>query len=140
MIILDTNVISEPMKAHGNPAVMAWLDRQVSDTLFVTAISLAELLAGIENLAGGKRKDGLGAALADLVSSLFDGRILPFGQSAAIAYAPMAARAKASGRAIGFADGQIAAIALSRGYMVATRDTTPFQAASISVINPWEAE
>lgn len=137
MIVLDTNVISEPMRSNSDPAVMAWLDRQVADTLYLTTINLAELLVGIENLPDGKRKDGLGAALAELLSSLFESRILSFDQAAAKAYAPIFARAKASGRAIGVADGQIAAIATDRGFAVATRDPAPFIAAGVPVINPW---
>ena len=140
MIVLDTNVISEPMRSNSDPAVMAWLDRQIADTLYLTTISLAKLLVGIENLPDGKRKDGLGAALANFISRQFESRILPFDQAAAIAYAPMIAKAKAPGHAIGVADGQITAIAADRGFVVATRDTAPFIAAGVPVINPWREE
>jgi toxin FitB len=139
MIILDTNVVSEPMKQQGNPSVQAWLDRQVAETLYLTATSLAELLVGIEILPDGQRKVGLAAALAELVSLLFGSRILPFDQPAALAYAPMISRARAGGRIISVADGQIAAIAAVRGFIVATRDAAPFVAAGLPVINPWEA-
>lgn len=139
MIILDTNVISEPMKTDSAPTVIAWLDRQAAETLYLTAISLAELLVGIAALPDGKRKDGLGALLEAFLSGLFDSRILPFDQSAAAAYAPLVVRARSAGRAIGVADGQIAAIAADKGYIVATRDTGPFLAAGVPVVNPWEA-
>ncbi len=119
------------MRSNSDPAVMAWLDRQVADTLYLTTISLAELLVGIENLPDGRRKDGLGAALANLLSTLFESRILSFEQAAALAYAPIIARAKASGHAIGVADGQIAAITADRGFAVATRDTAPFITAGV---------
>lgn len=140
MIVLDTNVVSEPMRLAGNPNVRAWLDRQVAETLYLTATSLAELLLGIEVLPEGKRKEGLAAALADLMATLFSSRVLPFDQHAAAAYAPIVSRARARGTAISVADGQIAAIASVCGFTVATRDTAPFLAAGVPVINPWDAD
>jgi predicted nucleic acid-binding protein len=139
MIVLDTNVVSEPMKPSADPTVQAWLDRQVAETLYLTATSLAELLVGIEILPSGRRKDGLAAALAELMAVLFGPRILPFDQQAAIAYAPVVSRARAAGTIISVADGQIAAIAAARGFTIATRDTAPFVAAGLPVINPWDA-
>jgi len=137
MIVLDTNVVSEPIKPKGNPAVQAWLDQQVAETLYLTATSLSELLVGIEILPDGKRKEGLGAALAELLAGLFESRILPFDQQAAMAYAPLVGRARADGHIITVADGQIAAIAAVHGFAVATRDTEPFEAAGVPVVNPW---
>lgn len=138
MIVLDTNVVSEPMKPGGSAAVLAWLDRQVADTLYLTATSLAELLVGIQTLPDGKRKAGLDAALTELMAGLFGPRILPFDQQAALAYAPLVGRARAAGRAISVAGGQIAAIAAAHGFTVATRDTASFLAAGVPVINPWD--
>lgn len=140
MIVLDTNVVSEPMRPNGNAAVRAWLDRQVAETLYLTATSLSELLVGIEILPDGKRKEGLDTALSELLDMLFGSRILPFDRMAAIAYAPLVGRARAGGRPISVADGQIAAIAAVHGFTVATRDTAPFVAAGVPVINPWEEE
>jgi predicted nucleic acid-binding protein len=139
MIILDTNVVSEPMKQHGNPGVQEWLDRQVAETLYLTATSLAELLVGIEILPDGQRKLGLAAALAELVSILFGSRILPFDQQAALTYSSIVSRARAGGKIISMADGQIAAIAAAHGFTVATRDAALFVAAGLPVIDPWEA-
>ncbi|GKS68572.1 plasmid stability protein StbB [Nitrosomonas sp. PY1] len=138
MIVLDTNVISEPMKPNGNPAVQTWLDRQTAETLYLTAVSLSELLVGIEIMPEGKRKGGLDAALRKLMEKLFDARILPFDQQAAIAYASMVGRARTNGRIISVADGQIAAIAVVHGFTIATRDIAPFVAVGLPVINPWE--
>lgn len=138
MIVLDTNVVSEPMRLHGNPAVAAWLDRQAAETLYLTATSLSELLLGVEILPDGKRKEGLDAALRELMPRLFGSRILPFDEQAAMAYAPLVGRARAVGRPIAVADAQIAAIAAVHGFAVATRDTAPFAAAGVPVINPWE--
>ncbi|WP_271895589.1 type II toxin-antitoxin system VapC family toxin [Candidatus Phyllobacterium onerii] len=139
MIILDTNVVSEPMKSDASPAVLAWLDRQAAETLYLTTTSMAELLLGIAILPGGKRKEGLDNALSDLMSYLFGSRILTFDQAAAKAYAPLVSRARVSGT-IAVADGQIAAIATANGFAVATRDTRPFAAAGVAVINPWLEE
>jgi predicted nucleic acid-binding protein len=138
MIILDTNVVSEPMKPAGNDEISKWLDRQLAETLFLTSTGLAELLVGIEILPDGKRKKGLDAALAQLVSRLFGSRILPFDRAAAENYVPLISRARSAGYSIAVADGQIAAIAATHGFVVATRDTAPFMAAGIPTINPWE--
>lgn len=139
MIILDTNVVSEPMKPNGNPAVRDWLDRQAAETLYLTATSLSELLVGIEILPHGKRKEGLAAALSELLVRLFGPRILPFDRQAAIAYASLMGRARDSGCLVSVADAQIGAIAEVHGFAVATRDTAPFLAIGGIVINPWES-
>lgn len=137
MIILDTNVVSEPMRQNGNPIVRVWLDRQSAETLYLTTTSLSELLVGIEILPDGKRKKGLATALSQLVVELFGSRILPFDQQAAMAYASLIGHARANGSLISVADGQIAAIAATHGFTVATRDMEPFIAAGVPVINPW---
>lgn len=138
MIILDTNVVSEPMKRGGNPAVQAWLDQQAAETLYLTTTSLSELLVGIAILPDGRRKEGLDGALNELLARLFGSRILAFDQRAAVAYAPLVCRARAGGRIISVADGQIAAIATVHDFTVATRDAAPFTAVGVPVINPWE--
>lgn len=138
MIILDTNVVSEAMRPRGAPALRTWLDHQVAETLYLTATGLSELLLGIELLPEGRRKEGLGAALAELVLELFESRVLPFDGQAATLYAPIVVAARVKGRVISVADGQIAAIAAVHGFAVATRDTAPFEAAGIAVLNPWE--
>ena len=138
MIILDTNVVSEPMRLNGNPSVRAWLDSQVAETLYLTATSLSELLVGIAVLPRGKRRQGLDAALGELVDMLFGSRVLAFDQQAARAYAPLVSQARSVGSLISVADAQIAAIATVHGFTVATRDTAPFMAAGVPFINPWE--
>ena len=138
MIILDTNVVSEPIKPNPDPAVLAWLDRQMAESLFLTSVSLAELLVGVETLPEGRRKQHLRAALSEFISNLFGARILPFDPRAAQLYAARIGLAKAGGKAIGFADSQIACIAAAHGFSVATRDVEPFRAAGVRVINPWD--
>jgi hypothetical protein len=139
MIVLDTNVISELMKPVSSPVVERWIDEQIAETLFLTASSLSELLVGIEIMPAGRRKRSLNALLEDTVKRILDARVLPFDETAARAYSTLVARARRNGRAISLLDGQIAAIAQVHGFSVATRDTSPFEAAGVGVINPWTA-
>lgn len=136
MIVLDTNVVSEAMKPEPHPAVRAWLNDQVTEMLYVSSVTLAELLFGIGVLPAGRRRDGLTQAL-DGVFGLFRGRVLPFDTEAARCYAGLAVRARSAGRGFPTPDGYIAAIAASRGYRVASRDTAPYEAAAVVVVNPW---
>ena len=87
MIVIDTNVVLEPLRPAPEPLVVAWLDRQEPRTLFISAISLAELLAGIAALPAGRKRRVLGAALNDELLPLFAGRTLPFDATAAAAFA-----------------------------------------------------
>ena len=138
MIILDTNVISEPLRQHPDPAVIRWLDAQHPETLYLTAVNLSELLIGIALLPSGKRKRGMELAAQSLQVKLFAGRFLSFDREAAIAFSLLGSRAAAKGYPLSVADCQIAAIAAAHGFAVATRDTAPFIAAGVSVINPWD--
>jgi predicted nucleic acid-binding protein len=137
MILLDTNVVSEPMRQHPDRQVQDWLDDQAIETLYLSTISLSELLLGIESLPTGKRRQALAAAFGKQIASLFAGRIIPFDVAAAEAYAKVVTHARKRGHEISVADGQIAAVAASRNLKVASRDETPFQAAGLEVINPW---
>lgn len=137
MIVLDTNVVSEAMKPQPEAAVRAWLNEQAAQTLYLSSVTLAELLFGIAALPAGKRKNLLDRALTELLG-LFPDRILPFDTGAARRYADLAVTARAGGRGFPTPDGYIAAIAASRGFIVASRDTAPYEAAGVAVINPWE--
>ena len=139
MILLDTNVISEPLRQSGDKNVLRWMDAQTVETLYLSTISLAELRFGIAVLPAGKKKEGLHASLEQRILPLFAGRILSFDAPASQAYSLLRARARAEGKAIAPTNGYIAAIATLQGLMVATRDTAPFVAAGLTVINPWEA-
>lgn len=138
MIVLDTNVVCEAMKPEPDPAVRAWLNKQSAETLYLSSVTLAELLFGIAALPNGKRKDMLSETLSGL-TELFRGRILPFDAEAARQYAELAVTARTTGRGFPVLDGYIAAIAVSQGYQVASRAMAPFEAAKVAVINPWEA-
>lgn len=136
MILLDTNVVSEAMKPEPHRGVRDWLDAQAAETLFLSSVTIAELLFGIGALPRGKRKDKLAAAL-DGVLELFTARILPFDIEAARRYAGLAVKARAAGRGFPTPDGYIAAIAAAHGFAVASRDTSAFTAAGLTVIDPW---
>ena len=136
MILLDTNAVSEAIKPEPHPSVLAWLDAQAAETLFLSSITVAELLFGIGALPAGKRKDALAAALDDVLD-LFSARILPFDTSAARRYADLAVKARAAGKGFPTPDGYIAAIAAAHGFAVASRDTSAFHAAGLTVIDPW---
>lgn len=137
MIVLDTNVVSEAMKPEPHPAVRAWLNDQAAETLYLSSVTLAELLFGIAALPAGKRKDMLAQTLDGLLA-LFRDRILPFDADAAIRYADLAMTARNGGRGFPTPDGYITAIATSRGFIVASRDTGAYEAARVTVINPWK--
>jgi predicted nucleic acid-binding protein len=137
MIILDTNVVSEPLRPEPDPAVIAWLDAQEPQTLYITAVSLAELLAGVASLPKGKRRDALEHALKVQIELLFADRILPFDGDAAEALARSSVEAQANGNTIHFADCAIAAIARAHGFIVATRNVRDFIGTGVEVFNPW---
>ena len=136
MIILDTNLVSEAMKPEPDPRMRGWLDAQTAETLYLTSVTVAELLYGIGALPAGRRQSALMAAMQGTIH-LFDDRILPFDTDAARGYADLAVKARQAGKGLPTPDGYIAAIARSRGYAVATRDTSPFDAAGVAVFNPW---
>jgi len=137
MIVLDTNVVSEAMKPTPDSKVRNWLNEQAADTLYLSSVSIAELTFGIAALPVGKRKHMLDNAFEGLLG-LFKGRVLNFDTQAACCYAGLAVTARARGRGFPTPDGYIAAIAASRGFIVASRDTAPYEAAGVTVINPWE--
>lgn len=139
MIVLDTNVISELWKAMPDATVLAWIDEQMVETLYLSTVTIAELRYGLATMAHGKRRTIFQDRLERDVLGAFNGRILSFDLNASQAYARIMAQAKQAGKAIGMADGYIAATAAARGMMVASRDTSHFEAAGLTVINPWIA-
>jgi len=138
MILLDTNVVSEPLRHAPEARVIEWIDVQPLETLYLSAITVAELRAGLALLPAGKRRAGLHDSLEKRVLPLFVGRVLAFDMACTNAYAELMAKVRAAGLAVGTADGYIAASAAANGFTVATRDSSPFQAVGLAVINPWE--
>ncbi len=139
MILLDTNVLSTFMSPTPHPSVVEWVDAQQALTLYISAISVAEVRYGIAALPEGRRRTGLDAHFEKGVLPLFEGRILVFDEPASAAYGLLRASMRSRGRAIGNFDALIAATALSRQFAVSTRDVQPFHDAGLHVINPFDA-
>lgn len=139
MIICDTNVLSELMKPSPNPDVEDWVARQPASGMFVTTITQAEILYGIAVLPFGARRDSLKEAALSMFETDFAGRVLPFGSSAARAYAVISAARKQAGKPISQFDAQIAGIASSKNAAIATRNTQDFEQCGPPLINPWYA-
>ncbi len=116
---------------------MDWLDAQAVETLYLSAVTVAELRFGIAAMPAGKRRKVLYERLEGDVLPVFVGRVLPFDLDASRAYAELMSKARSMGQAIAMADAYIAAIAVARGFVVATRDVAPFRAAGVPIINPW---
>jgi len=137
MIVLDTNVVSEPLKPRPDGAVLHWLDRQAPATLYLTTISQAVLLGGVLALPAGKRRTELQSVLNNELVSLFADRILVFAERSAAAYAQVVSAANAAGNSIHFADAAIAAIAIEHNFMLATRNARDFKGTSVKLLDPW---
>lgn len=138
MIVLDTNVISEPLRPAGDAAVRAWLNAQSPGSLYTTAINLAELLAGVALLPAGKRRSELETRMRATMARLFKARILDFDSAAAESYAAIAEESKRQGLSVPHDDALIAAIARAHGFAVATRNVSNFAGAGVELIDPWE--
>jgi len=138
MILLDTNVISEPQRREPNARVLEWIDAQALETLYLSAITVAELRASIALMPAGKRRDSLHGNLEKRLLPMFANRVLSFDMACTKAYAELLAKCRAAGLAVETADAFIAAVALANGFAVATRDTRPFEAVGVNVINPWQ--
>lgn len=139
MILLDTNVISEPLRVAPDARVLRWIDAQPIETLYLSAITVAELRVGIARMPAGKNRNRLRERIETEVLPRFSGRVLAFDLAASQPYAVLIVKARAAGVVIGNYDGCIAAIAVANGLTVATRDTAPFEAAGVPVIDPWQA-
>lgn len=138
MIVLDTNVISEPFAKTPDQRVAAWFDAQSADTLYLSTVTVGELRYGIAAMPPGRRRDEYAAWLEERTLPAFTGRILAYDLAVTTEYARLRAAARAAGLAIATADGMIAATAAAAGFAVATRDRSPFEAAGVPVINPWK--
>ncbi len=139
MILLDTNILSELMRPAPEAAVEQWLADQSEASVFISAITEAELRYGAKLMPPGKRQTALVAEIEGMIVDDFGGRILPFDSPAAVAFAEIAAQRRQAGRPISQADAQIAAIARSRGATLATRNVPDFEGCGVEVINPWVA-
>jgi predicted nucleic acid-binding protein len=139
MIILDTNVLSALMRTAPEAAVVAWLDRQPAESVWITSITLFEARLGLALLPSGRRRQTLEVAFARLLLEDLENRVLDFDSAAAIEAASLAAERQKNGRPVDMRDTQIAGIALARRATLATQNIRHFADLNISIVNPWAA-
>ena len=137
MIVLDTNVVSELMRAAPAPAVLSWLAEHRASDVYTTAITVAEIRYGISRLPGGRRRDGLQQA-ADEIFAAFPDQVLPFDLRAATAYADLVAQRESTGNPISGFDAQIAAICRTHLATLATRNIADFTGTGVATVDPWQ--
>lgn len=138
MIVLDTNVLSELMRSAPERQVVAWLDRQPAESVWITSVTAFEARMGLALLPAGRRRQTLESALTQLLTEDLENRILPFDDAAATEAAALAAKRQLAGRPVDFRDTQIAGIVLARRAVLATRNLRHFSDLSVKVVNPWE--
>ncbi len=137
MIILDTNVLSALMRAEPDPPVVAWLDRQPADSIWITSITVFEARLGLALLPAGRRRRALETAFSRLLEEDLENRVLDFDLGAANSAAVLAAERRRAGRPTDMRDTQIAGIAVSRHATLATRNVRHFSDLKVPVIDPW---
>jgi predicted nucleic acid-binding protein len=138
MILLDTNIISELMKTTPHPSVLAWINQQLNDTLFICSITVAEISYGLKVLPTGQRQKLLETRFEQFTTQAFYERILSFTTVAAQLYGEIMGYRKTLGRPLSILDGQIAAIALANNMAVATRNIKDFNDCGLELINPFD--
>ena len=140
MIVLDTNVLSALMRQTPEAPVVAWLDRQPAESVWITSITLFEARLGLALLPKGRRRQTLEAAFAQLLEHDLENRVLDFDSAAATEAALLAAQRQKTGRPVDMRDTQIAGIALARRATLATRNVRHFQDLNVPVVDPWETQ
>ena len=138
-MLLDTNLVSELIRKSPAPAVVVWTAGYPLEELFFSAVGEAELRYGAAILSPGRHRDTFISDIESMLRDAFADRVLSFDSDAARAYAQIAALRRSAGRPIAPMDGQIAAIARSRGMMVATRNVRDFEGTGVEVVDPWTA-
>jgi len=138
MIVLDTNVLSALMRKAPEGPVVAWLDRQPAESVWITSITMFEARLGLALLPSGRRRQALEAAFARLLEEDLQNRVLDFDSAAATEAASLAAERQKAGRPVDMRDTQIAGIALARRATLATRNVRHFADLKVPVVDPWE--
>ncbi|MDO8953301.1 MAG: type II toxin-antitoxin system VapC family toxin [Gammaproteobacteria bacterium] len=138
MILLDTNIISEIMKPLPQTEVVKWLNQQESSQLFISTLTIAEISYGMHVLPEGRRRNQIEDAFNKVITAAFKLRVLSFDAGAGYVYGKIMARKKSLGKPMGIPDGQIAAIAYSQGYALATRNTRDFTGCGLELVNPFD--
>lgn len=136
-ILLDTNVLSELLRLSPESGVLTWFASQSAETLFVSAVTQAEMMLGARLLPSGKRRAALESAMDAMFNEDFAQRILPFDSAAAVDYVGIVATRRDRGRQISQFDAQIAAIAKHHAARLATRNVVDFEGCGLALVNPW---
>ena len=137
MIVLDTNVLSEPFKSDADQGVLGWIAAQ--DEITTTTVTVAELLTGARRLSSGRRREALLVGIERALSA-FPASVLPFDEAAARRYAEMQESRRLAGAPLSVEDGTIAAICSSRSLVLATRNTRDFEGLGLRLVDPWAAD
>lgn len=140
MLVLDTNVVSETMRARPEASVLRYLDALPPSQVYLTTITVAEIRYGVARLPKGRRREQLSAAVATLFAEDFRGRVLPFDIGAADEYGAICAAREATGRPISTADAMIAAICRLHDATLVTRNTADFTGLGLSLFDPWGSD
>lgn len=140
MIILDTNVVSELIRATPDPGVRAWVNSLPSTQIATTAITAGELYCGVARLPAGQRRQQLAVAVSTLLNDALRGRIAAFDERASRRYADVVTGRERAGRPIGVPDAQIAAICRELGAVLATRNVKDFEETGVELVDPWQAD
>ena len=138
--LLDTNVISEWVKARPNRGVVAWLAAVDEDRVFISVVTLAELRYGVERMTTGSRRNQLTQWLLEELPLRFEGRVLSINHIIADIWGKIVARSEAAGRPIGAMDAFIAATAEVHDLTLITRNVSDFETSINAIINPWAEE
>ncbi|MCY1182961.1 Toxin FitB [compost metagenome] len=138
MIILDTNVLTEVLRPVPDPLVLSWLRKQPGASLFSTTITRSEVLYGVRLIPEGQRREALWEAALAIFNEDFAGRVLSFDSDAADAFAEISAARRLAGKPLSQFDAMIAAVARSRGAVLATRNVKDFVECGVEVVNPWQ--
>ena len=138
MLIIDTNVVSEMMRAQPDSRVVDWLSRQKVSEVHTTALTVAEIAYGLKTMPGGRRRRDLEGRFGEIIQRGFSGRVLAFDKTAGLVYGEIMAARRAIGRPMSVIDGQIASIAKSTGAALATRNATDFEDCGLVLLNPFD--
>lgn len=139
MMVLDTNVASELMRPVPEPKVLAWIDRQNSEQLYLTSTIAAELLHGVARLPTGIRKRNMTQELVLFLEQDFVNRVLPFDLASAHNYSELLSMRQAIGKPIAALDAQIAAVCIQHGATLITRNQKHFLDLGLELIDPWQS-
>ena len=137
MIILDTNVVSELMRQAPDPRVLRWFNGQAAEDLHVTAVTMAEILYGIELISTSRRRDAVRAGAEKMFEAVFADRILTFEDRATRAFSQIASSRRRQAKPMSEFDAQIAAITRVHGATLATRNPYVFEGCGVRLVNPW---